>query len=66
MSAPRKYSNAFIARVKALYVLGFGYKRIASMVDAPVSTVRNVNGRPNPPPDTAFIQRFKSFCKGEP
>jgi hypothetical protein len=66
VSARRKYSDAFIARVKALYVLGFGYKRIASMVDAPVASIRNVAGRPKPEPDKDFIQRFKNFCKGEP
>lgn len=66
MSAPRKYPDSLVARIKALYVMGFGYKRIASLVDMPVASVRNVNGRPKPDPDKDFIQRFKTFCKGEP
>lgn len=64
MSAPRKYSDAFVSRVRALYVLGFGAKRIARFVDAPLATVRNMTTRPVEP-DKSFIERFKSFCKGE-
>jgi hypothetical protein len=65
VSAPRKYSDAFVARIKALYVMGFGYKRIASLTDTPVGSVQNICGKPGEP-DKDFIQRFKSFCKGEP
>jgi hypothetical protein len=64
MSAPRKYPDSLVARIRALYVMGFGYKRISSLVDVPLGSVQNLCGKAIEP-DKDFIQRFKAFCRGE-
>lgn len=65
MSARRKYSDTFIARVKALWLMRLGDKLIASLVGAPQPTVRYIIRRyENIQPDMEFVAQFRAFIKG--